>query len=156
MSEYLLLKWIHVLSATVLFGTGIGIAFFKWMTDRSGDVRAIRSVNERTVLADSLFTTPAILIQPITGVWLARLAGSPISEGWVAYAIGLYLVAGLCWLPVVFLQLRMRRIAREADDSNSSLPPEYKNLAGIWFMLGIPAFISLMAVFWLMVFKPQF
>ena len=144
------------MSSTVLFGTGLGIAFFKWSTDRTGDVRAIRLMNERTVLADWLFTTPAVILQPITGIWLAHLAGIPLLSGWVAYAIGLYALAGACWLPVVFWQLRMQKLSRNADDGKSALPPAYKVLARSWTILGLPAFTALMVVFWLMVFKPQF
>jgi len=154
LNTYLLLKWLHIVSSTVLFGTGIGIAFFKWMTDRTGDVRAIRLINERTVLADWLFTTPAVILQPVTGIWLAHLAGFPLFSGWVVYAIGLYLLAGACWLPVVYLQLRMRNLSREADDNKTALPPRYTTMARIWFLLGIPAFIALVVVYWLMVFKP--
>ena len=154
MNLYLGLKWLHILSATVLFGTGMGIAFFKWMTDRTGDVRAIRLVNERTVLADWLFTTPAMLLQPLSGIWLARLAGFPMDRGWVAWAIGLYLLAGACWLPVLHLQWRMRALARHADAFNTALPAQYQRLLRIWFLLGIPAFVALLVVYWLMVFKP--
>lgn len=155
MNTYLVLKWLHILSATVLFGTGVGIAFFKWMVDRSGDVRAIRLINERTVLADWLFTTPAVILQPVTGVWLAHLAGFPLLSGWVAYAICLYVLAGACWLPVVYLQLRMQSLARAADDAGAPLPVEYAVLARIWFFLGFPAFFALLVVYWLMIFKPQ-
>ena len=154
MNVYFILKWLHILSATILFGTGIGIAFFKWMTDRSGDVRAIRIVTERTVLADWLFTTPAVILQPITGFGLVYLAGYPII-GWVFYAFCLYLLAGCCWLPVVWLQIRMRQIARVADDKGTPLPSQYWWYARIWFWLGVPAFCSLVIVYWLMVFKPS-
>jgi uncharacterized membrane protein len=154
MSVYLVIKWLHILSATVLFGTGIGIAFFKWMTDRSGDVRAIRIVNERTVLADWIFTTPAIILQPATGLGLAYLAGYPILTGWIFYTFCLYLFAACCWLPVVWLQIRMRAMARSADEKNIQLPQQYWTYARIWFWLGIPAFFALVIVYWLMVFKP--
>ena len=154
MSIYLLIKWAHILSATVLFGTGIGIAFFKWMTDRSGDVRAIRIVNERTVLADLVFTTPAVILQPLTGFSLVYISGYTVLSGWLMMAVLLYLLAGFCWLPVLWLQLRMREIARAADRENSPLPALYWRYAKIWFWLGIPAFISLVVVYWLMVFKP--
>ena len=100
--EYLLLKWMHILSATLMFGTGLGTAFYKWTTDRSGDVRSISVVMERVVLADWLFTTPTAIIQPITGLWMVHLAGWPLTQGWVAWAIGLYALAGACWLPVVW------------------------------------------------------
>ena len=108
MSVYLFVKWLHILSATILFGTGIGIAFFKWITDRSGDVRAIRISAERTVLADWIFTTPAVIVQPLSGLAMAHLAGYSILTGWISYSIFLYAVAGCCWLPVLWLQMRMR------------------------------------------------
>ncbi|MGH8790006.1 MAG: DUF2269 family protein [Cupriavidus necator] len=156
MSGYLLIKWLHIVSSTALFGTGIGIAFFKWMADRSADVRAIRITTERTVLADWIFTTPAVIVQPATGFAMAYHAGYPMLGGWIAYATGLYLLAGACWLPVVWLQLRMRDMARTADASGTPLPARYWAYARLWFWLGIPAFMALLAVFWLMVSKPGF
>ena len=155
MNAYLWVKTLHIVSSTVLFGTGLGIAFFKWITDRSGDVRAIRIASERVVLADWLFTTPAIVIQPASGVYLAVLLGYPLSQGWVAYAIALYVLAGACWIPVVWLQIQMRTLSREADLNGRPLPDVYYHYARCWFWLGVPAFISLVAIFWLMVAKPQ-
>ncbi|SAL09889.1 DUF2269 family protein [Caballeronia telluris] len=154
MNAYLVLKCIHILSSTVLFGTGIGIAFFKWVTDRSGDVRAIRIVTERTVLADWMFTTPAVILQPLTGLGLVYPAGYPMFSGWIFYAICLYLLAACCWLPVVWLQVRMRDMARIADTEHTALPRQYWRYARVWFWLGVPAFIALVGVYWLMVFKP--
>jgi uncharacterized membrane protein len=154
MSWYLFIKWLHVLSSTVLFGTGIGIAFFKWVADRSGDVRAIRLSNERTVLADWLFTTPAVIVQPVSGIALAHLAGYPVMSGWLALSLCGYVVAGGCWLPVVWLQLRMRDLARVADAAGAPLPALYWRHARAWFWLGVPAFVALLGVFWLMVAKP--
>ena len=154
MTIYLMVKCLHIVSATILFGTGIGIAFFKWITDRSADVRAIRISAERTVLADWIFTTPAVIVQPFSGLAMAHLAGYQISSGWISYSIGLYALAGCCWLPVVWLQIRMRAIARMADAANAPLPPMYWAYSRIWFWLGVPAFLSLLAVYWLMVAKP--
>lgn len=154
MSCYLLIKWLHIVSATILFGTGIGIAFFKWSTDRGGDVRAIRLSCEKTVLADWLFTTPAVIVQPLSGLALAHLAGYPLLSNWIVWSLALYLVAGACWLPVVWLQLRMRDLARLADDTGTPLPALYRSYARRWFWLGLPAFIALMLVYWLMVAKP--
>lgn len=154
MTPYVLIKSIHIISSTVLFGTGLGTAFFKWIVDRSGNVTAIRVVSERVVLADWLFTTPAIVVQAITGISLARLVGFPLTHGWVAYAIALYCIAGVCWLPVVWLQMRMRDLARDSDSHVTALAPAYWNYARVWFWLGVPAFLSLVVVFWLMVAKP--
>jgi uncharacterized membrane protein len=151
---YLMVKLLHILSATILFGTGIGIAFFKWMTDRSGDVRAIRISAERTVFADWVFTTPAVIVQPLSGLAMAQFAGYPIVTGWLAYSLCLYAVAGCCWLPVVWLQIRMRALARVADDAGAPLPAQYWAFARIWFWLGVPAFVALLVVYWLMVAKP--
>jgi len=155
MDEYLLLKWLHIISATLLFGTGLGSVYYKWSTDRSGDVRAIAVVAERVVLADWLFTTPAVLIQPLTGIWMASLADLPVSHGWIAWAIALYLLAGACWLPVVYLQIRMRSLAQTAARQGEALPERYWRYAGIWLRLGVPAFVSMMLTYWLMVFKPD-
>ena len=155
MNTYLVLKWLHILSGTVLVGTGIGIAFFKWMVDRSGDVRAIRIVNERTVLADWIFTAPSVVLQPLTGLAMVYLAGYPMTSGWILSSLGLYALAGCCWLPVVWLQLRMRDMARAADDGIAALPAQYLAYARTWFWLGVPAFCALIMVYVLMVFKPD-
>jgi len=152
--EFLWLKWLHILSATVLFGTGLGTAYFKWATDRSGDVRAIAVVMQRVVWADWVFTTTTIVLQPVTGFWLAHLAGYPLTHGWVAWSLVLYALAGACWLPVVWLQLRMRDMAQQASAAGSDLPAEYHRDARRWFWLGIPAFGALILVYCLMVFRP--
>jgi uncharacterized membrane protein len=154
-NSYLALKVIHIISSTVLFGTGLGTAFFKWAVDRTGNVPAIRVVSEKVVLADWLFTTPAIVVQALTGIALARLLGYPLAHGWVLYALILYCVAGMCWLPVVGLQVRMRDLARAAERSGAPLGNNYCALARLWFWLGVPAFASVTVVFWLMVNKPN-
>jgi len=152
--EYFTLKYLHILSATLMFGTGLGTAFYKWTTDRSGDTRTIAIVMERVVLADWLFTTPTVILQPVTGLWMARLAGWPLTQGWVVWALGLYLLAGACWLPVVVLQIKMRTLARQAAAQGADLPHVYWRYAQIWCWLGVPAFFALLVVYWLMVFKP--
>ena len=154
MNAYFWLKTVHIASATILFGTGLGIAFFKWITDRSGNVQAIRVVAERVVWADWIFTTPAVVVQPITGVLLARMLGFPLSSGWLAHTLVLYALAGACWIPVVWLQIRMRDLARDALEHGSSLGEKYWRLARIWFWLGVPAFCAVLAIFALMVTKP--
>lgn len=153
MNTYLLLKWLHIMSATLMFGTGLGSAFFKWTTDRSGDVRAIAVVMERVVWADWLFTTPAVIIQPITGLWMAHLAGFPITSGWVAWGLGLYILAGLCWLPVVWQQIKMRDMARQAVSDGTALPKSYTCLCRYWMGLGMIAFSALVVVYYIMIFK---
>lgn len=153
--EYFVLKYLHILSATLMFGTGLGSAFYKWTTDRSGDVRAIAVVMERVVLADWLFTTPTVIIQPLTGLRMAHLAGWPITQGWVAWAFGLYVLAGACWVPVVFQQIEMRKLAKLAADRGEALPARYWQLCRRWFWLGMVAFSAILAVYALMVFKPE-
>lgn len=153
--SYLWLKWIHVLSATVLFGTGIGSAYYMLMASLSRDVRAIAVVVRHVVLADWIFTTTAIIVQPVTGLWMAHLLGMPWSTTWVARSIGLYFVAGACWLPVVWLQYKMRAMARQAVENGEPLPALYWRYLGCWVALGVPAFMALMVVFYLMVAKPS-
>ena len=153
---YLWIKVLHVVSATILFGTGLGIAFFKVTTDGSGNVKAMRVVGERVVWADWLFTTPAIVVQAVTGIALARIAGFQLFSGWVLAAIVLYCIAGACWLPVVWLQIRMRDLARAAEQAQAAVGERYWRYARLWFWLGVPAFAAVLGVFVLMVLKPAF
>jgi uncharacterized membrane protein len=151
---YLWLKVIHILSSTLLFGTGLGTAFYQWRACRQGDPQRVASVTAEVVLADWLFTTPAVIIQPITGIWMANLLGFPLTTPWLMWSIVLYLVAGACWLPVVWIQLRMRDLAGQAAAGGQPLPAAFHRLFRIWFALGWPAFAAVLAVFYLMVFKP--
>lgn len=153
--EYLLIKAIHILSSTLLFGTGLGSAFYKWMADRSGDLHTISKTNRSVVIADWVFTTPTVIIQPITGLWLLNIMGIPMSEPWLIVALVLYGIAGGCWLPVVWLQIRMRDIATEALIQKKPLNDQYHRYAQIWFWLGIPAFTAVVIIYFLMVFKPN-
>ena len=151
---YLWLKWIHILPSTLLFGTGLGIALFMWMAHRSRDPAHIARTARVVVLADAFSTAPAVVIQLVTGIWLVQLLGYPWSSFWIAAALMLFFVTGACWLPVVWLQLRAKRLAEQAVASNSPLPAEYHRVMRTWFLLGWPAFISVIAIFWLMVMKP--
>lgn len=154
--EYELAKWVHILSATLLFGTGLGSAFYKWSTDRSGDLRAIAQTNKIVVIADWLFTTPTIIIQPLSGIWLANIMGYPLTEPWLLATYILYAIAGGCWLPVVWLQIRMRDVAQHTLQQQLALDKTYRRYARIWFWLGMPAFASMVTIFYLMVSKPAF
>ena len=154
MHDYLILKTVHILSSTLLFGTGLGTAFHGWMANRSGVLAARRVVNRNVEPAACLFTPPAVIVQPVTGVWLANLAGYPLTTPWLMAAIVLYLLVGACWLPVVAIQIRMRSIA-EATPDGAELPLHYHRLARWWFALGWPAFIGVIIIFWLMVAKPE-
>lgn len=153
MEAYFVLKLVHVLSATLLFGTGLGTAFFMWMAHRRGEVAAIAVTARHVVLADWLFTTPAVVAQPVTGFLLLDRLGIAWTQSWVLASLGLFAVAGLCWLPVVAIQLRVRAIAASAG--SGALPATYFRLMRWWFRLGWPAFAAVLAVFWLMVRKPQ-
>ena len=151
---YLALKTVHIVSSTVLFGTGIGTAFHFWWAHRSGHVPAIAAAARSTVIADALFTSPAAIIQPATGIAMALYAGFPLGTTWIAAAFVLYGVAAACWIPVVFIQVRLRNIANACERDGAPLPAEYHRLFRIWFALGWPAFAALVAVFWLLVAKP--
>jgi uncharacterized membrane protein len=150
---YTLLKTLHILSMVLLFGTGLGSAFYKWMADRSGNAAHIAVTNRHVVLADWLFTTPTVIFQPVSGLWMVHLLGIPLSTPWVAVSLFLFFLAGACWLPVVWLQIRMKNIAFDAMNNGAPLPPLYRRLARCWFWLGVPAFISMVLIVALMVFK---
>ncbi len=154
MDIYTILKTVHIVSSTVLFGTGLGTAFHFWLAHRSGRVEAIAVAARSTVIADFAFTTPAAIVQPLSGLALALMAGFPLASTWILASIGLYVVAGACWIPVVVIQVRMRDLAQRCLREGSALPPAYFRLANAWFVLGWPAFAALVAVFWLMVAKP--
>ena len=152
--DYVVVKWLHILSSTFLFGTGIGSAFYMLFTSLSRDVRAIAVVSRYVVLADWIFTSTTVVLQPLTGFYLMHLAGYPLGSTWIAWSIALYLLAGACWLPVVWIQLRMRNMAQAAARDATPLPEQYWRYLRTWFLLGIPAFLALVVVFYLMVAKP--
>lgn len=151
--EFLIIKWIHILSAILLFGTGLGSAFYKFFTDRTGDITAIAVTNRLVVYADWIFTTPAIIIQPITGFWMLHLLNLNIETPWLWLSLALYFIAGACWLPVVVLQIRMRDLAEKCIAEQQPLHNNYHRMARTWTLLGIPAFAAMVAVVWLMVVK---
>jgi uncharacterized membrane protein len=152
--EYLIVKWLHVLSSTVLFGTGLGSAFYMFFTNRARNVGAIAIVTRRVVIADWLFTTPTAVIQPVTGFWLLQLMHVPWTTGWVLWSLVLYAVAGACWLPVVWIQIRMAGMAEHAAAAGTALPQRFWRFHTAWTLLGWPAFIAFIAIFFLMVVKP--
>lgn len=156
MTPFLLLKALHIVGAAVLLGTGAGIAFFMLMAHRTGDARLVAHTAGVVVVADTLFTATAVVIQPITGAALAWMAGYPLFRGWVAMSLALYVFVGLFWLPVVWMQLRMRDLARRAAAEGAELPAAYHALWRTWFAFGIPAFTAVLAIIWLMVAKPDF
>jgi len=152
-SAYALVKTLHILSATLLFGTGLGSAFYLWRADQSRDLAAIAFAARNVVIADWLFTLPAIVFQPISGLWLAWYLDISLAEPWLLWTYGLYVLAGICWLPVVWLQIRLRDMAATALAQGEALDPRYRRYMSIWFTLGWPAFTALLVVFYLMVAK---
>jgi hypothetical protein len=153
---YLVLKWLHIISSTLLFGTGLGTAFHGWMSMRSGNPQALAVIGRSVVMADWIFTTPAVIIQPITGILLVQHLGHAWNEPWLLLSLGLYLFVGACWLPVVWLQIQLRRMAETALRQGTELPGQYYRMARIWFVLGWPAFIGVLIIFWLMIARPNF
>lgn len=152
--SYLGLKYIHIISMVLLFGTGLGSAFYKWMADKSKNVAHIAITNRQVVLADWIFTTPAVFIQPVTGFWMASLLKLPLNTPWIVVSVALFLIAGACWIPVVWLQIRMQEISTTALTNNTVLPAKYWQYARRWFWLGVPAFIAMLIIVLLMIFKP--
>ena len=152
---FLALKTIHILGAAVLFGTGLGIAFFMWMAHRTRDAATIAHTARIVVIADMVFTATAVLIQPVTGAGLALLVGYSTYHLWIVATLALYVLVGLCWLPVVWIQLQLRNVAAAAARDGAALPERYFRLFRIWFWLGWPAFAGVIAIFALMIWKPQ-
>ncbi|MDK4737914.1 DUF2269 domain-containing protein [Rhizobium sp. CNPSo 3464] len=150
-----LLRLVHVVGATVLFGTGAGIAFFMVMAHRTGDPKLIAHVAATVVIADTIFTATAVILQPVTGYLLAQSIGWPLEEGWIALSLLLYVLTGVFWLPVVWIQIRLRDLARTASATGTPLPAAYHRLYRIWFACGFPAFFAVIGILWLMLNKPS-
>jgi uncharacterized membrane protein len=156
MESIFIYKFIHVLGASVLFGTGLGIAYFMLMAHRTGHAGVIAVTARFVVLADLIFTATAVVVQPVSGWLLARSIGlSPLEESWIVVSLLLYVLVGLCWLPVVFIQMRMRTLAHEAAVDAKPVPEAYRRLFRIWFVLGWPAFVGVLAIFALMIWQPR-
>lgn len=151
--DYSLLKTIHIISATLLFGTGFGTYFFMIRATRSGNVEALRVTAATVVLADWLFTTPAVIVQLATGLLLMDRLGIPFSSTWFLVVMALTLLVGGLWLPVVGIQLVLSKMLRELPPG-APLPERFTRLVRIWEGLGYPAFLSGPAIFALMVYKP--
>ena len=151
---YTALKTLHILSMVLLFGTGLGSAFYRWMADRSGNLAHMAVTNRHVVLADWLFTTPTAILQPLSGLAMVHLGGWPLGQHWLLVTLVLYALAGLCWLPVVWLQIRVRDLAVQAERDGTPLPALAGRYMAWWFALGWPAFAAFVVIFGLMVVKP--
>jgi uncharacterized membrane protein len=154
MTLYFLVKYLHVLGATVILGTGTGIAFFMLMAHRSRDPAFIARTAATVVVADMLFTLGAVVLQPVTDGWLMALSATTLAERWLVTSLLLYAVAGLFWIPVIFMQIEMRDLAVMAMAQSAPLPPRYFTLFRRWFVFGVPGFGSVMIILWLMIAKP--
>lgn len=151
---YFVLKYLHVIGAAVLLGTGAGIAFFMLLAHRTGKAATVAAVARIVVTADFLFTATAVVAQPVTGIALAWQVGYSLWEGWIVLSILLYMVTGLFWLPVVWMQIEMRNLAASAADASQPLPPRYHQLFRLWFLFGFPAFAAVATIYWLMITRP--
>jgi uncharacterized membrane protein len=149
-----ILRWLHVIGAAVLLGTGAGIAFFMLMAHRTRQAALVAHVAGTVVVADTVFTATAVVLQPVTGALLARQVGWSLTEPWIVLSLGLYVLTGAFWLPVVVMQLRLRDLARAAAAAGQALPPAYHRLFRLWFACGFPAFAAVLAIFWLMLTRP--
>ncbi|MCO5733436.1 DUF2269 domain-containing protein [Rhizobium sp. SSA_523] len=149
------LRLVHVLGATVLLGTGAGIAFFMVMARRTNNPTLIAHVSSTVVVADALFTATAAVLQPVTGYLLARAVGWSLTEGWIVLSLVLYVVTGVFWLPVIWIQIRLRNLARLAEMRNEPLSGQWVRLYRVWFACGFPAFFSVIGIVWLMLTKPD-
>jgi uncharacterized membrane protein len=149
-----LIRWLHAVGAAVLLGTGAGIAFFMVMAHRTGRPDVIAAMARIVVIADFAFTATAVIAQPITGYWLARLIGWDLSAGWLGLSLLLYVVAGIFWLPVVWIQIQLRDMARASTTIGTSMPPRYHRLYRIWWISGFPAFGAIAIIYWLMLNRP--
>lgn len=152
--DYVFVKWVHILSSTVLFGTGVGSAYYMLVTSLGRDVRATAVVARHVVRADWWFTTPTVVLQPLSGAMLVSMAGYPWGSFWIVASGALYLFALACWLPVVWIQMRMRDLAAHAVRHGTALAPRYWQLMGWWTLLGVLAFVAFLMIFYLMVAKP--
>ena len=157
--SYLAFKYLHILGSAVLFGTGMGIAFFAWFGYRrglqSGDIGLIRGVLRLTVLADTVFTATAAVLQPVTGYFLWRMTGGAWPDRWLAWVLALYVFVGACWLPVVWIQVQLRNAAVQAN-TVGQLDARFHRRFSLWFALGIPAFLGVLVLFALMLTRGYF
>ena len=151
---YLFVKWAHILSSTILFGFGAGTAWYFWNAHLTRDAPTIAGVGRMVIRADWIFTGTSGVVQPITGVILARETGVSLTEPWLMAAFGIYLLAFACWAPVVWLQIRAQRLAQTASEAGQPLGADYFRTMRLWFALGWPAFLGLLCIFWLMIAKP--
>ena len=154
MNSYLVIKTLHILASVLVVGTGFGSAFYLFFANRSKSLPSIAVVSRLVVRADLWFTAPAVIFQPLSGWWLASAAGWSLDTPWIVAAFVLYAIAGLCWLPVVWLQYQLAALSRIAVAGGTALPDQYWRYAQLWQRLGYPAFAAMLCAYFLMVVKP--
>ncbi|HVJ36716.1 MAG TPA: DUF2269 domain-containing protein [Stenotrophomonas sp.] len=152
--DIVVVKTLHILSSTFLFGTGVGTAFYLLFASRGRDPKVVAAVARLVVVADWIFTATTIVFQPASGLYLAHRLGVPLTTPWLYWSLALFVIAALCWLPVVWLQMRLRDLAQAAADSGQPLPLRYDGYLGAWAALGVPALFSFLTIFYLMTAKP--
>lgn len=151
----LVVKALHVLSATIFFGAGLMSAFWKFRGDSSGEPRVVEWAQKQVVLADWVFTVPSGVVSPATGVVLVSVYGLPWTTPWVLASLGGYLAAMVLWLPAAWIQVELRRIARQCVADGTALPERFQRLNRIWLALGVPAFGVSVFIIYAMVVKPS-
>ena len=147
---YLTVKLIHIISATLLFGTGLGSAFYMFMAYRSGNMQVMAETNRIVVIADFIFTTPTVIVQLVTGLYLLNYLGLEWTSPWSLSVLSLYAFVGVCWLPVVWLQIWLRNRAQQLDYPDA----QYRYRMKIWTILGVMAFPVVIVLYAFMVYKP--
>jgi uncharacterized membrane protein len=153
MDSYLFLKLVHILAAVVVTGTGAGIAFFMLMASRSNNSQAILVTAKSVILGDWIFTLPAVFVQLISGLLLMKNLGYSFSSNWFYSVVGLFIFIGCCWLPVLRIQYRLKSLAEDLV-ANNQVNNEFRRLMRLWVALGVPAFIAIILIFVLMIYKP--
>ncbi|OIN85168.1 MAG: hypothetical protein AUJ12_09900 [Alphaproteobacteria bacterium CG1_02_46_17] len=154
MDWYLIVKTLHIISSTIVFGTGIGTAFFMLRSFFTDDIHEKYYAARSTVMADYIFTFPAVIFQPLSGIVLINLAGHDWNSSWLIWTYALYALAGACWIPVIWIQIELKKMLKQAVETGAPLPERYNRLFKIWFILGWPAFLGLVVIFYLMVSRP--
>ena len=156
METFSLLELLHILGAMVLFGSGLGIAFFMVAASRSGNVALIAGTARIVVIADIALMATAFVLQPITGLGMAHIAHIHLWQSWIAISLGLYAVIGLLWLPGFWLRLQMREMAATALAAGTPLPERYRQFMRLWYWCGAPGFVAIITILYFMVTQPEY
>ncbi len=146
--DYFLLKLIHILSATLMIGTGLGSAFYLYLTYKKSAVQTVKEVLNFVILADTIFTTPSVIIQLITGIMLSDLLGLLYTD-WFWLVLAVSVIVLVLWLRAAFIQFKLKKLLEEEN----KLSPKFHHLMNIWFILGVPSFGGAIYLYYLMVYR---